>query len=120
MIEWLLYGVSIAIFLLCIALHELGHRKMAWRLGYKSEIRWEKKPGKLVPDIITVWDGEPNEEHEQKILIAGLMAGFVPIVFMIVLFDYFGILVLMNLILYFIVSRKDFARYFELVEIEED
>lgn len=121
MIEWILYVVAISIFLIQMILHELGHRKMAWHLGYDAEIKLKKKPGKIVPDIVTEWeDRVDNIEHERKILIAGLLAGAVPLFFMVLLFDYFGFLLIMNFILYFIVSRSDITRVLEIQEEEDE
>lgn len=121
MIEWLLYVIAVSVFLVQMVLHELGHRKMAWHLGYESEIKLEKQEGKFFPNIVTVWDDEvDNREHERKILLAGILAGFVPLFFLFILIEYFSVLIIMNCILYYIVSRSDISRYLEIVEEEEN
>lgn len=118
--SWLGYGTGILVVILSIAIHELGHRKMAWHLGYKSEIRIEKMPGKKIPNIVTTWWGKKNTaENERKILLAGLLAGLVPIVFFTVALDYVGVIpVLMVWTLYYFVSKDDIKQLQEVIENE--
>lgn len=118
---WLQYFVGVLAWLLAMLFHEFAHLRKAQRLGYDAHIRFEREPGRWFPDVVTVWDGEPDQEHEKQILMAGVFIGFVPILFVLLLLEWFGsLVVIMDLILYYIVSRSDIARLLEIVEVEED
>lgn len=112
----LLYGVLAV--LISIPIHEYAHYWMAQRLGYKPVIRFEKREGKLLPDLVTTWKGT-DEEHEFKILLAGVFFGAVPIFSLLLFVDSIGVLPLfMAFVMYIILVRKDAERMTELAEVE--
>lgn len=112
-------GFSLLVFGLSVAIHELGHRKRAWQLGYQSKIELERVPGKLLPNICTVWWGDKHSlEKEKDIILAGIIYGCFPLLVWLFFLDWVGLIpIITSIIMYFFVIRSDLKRIQEIDEV---
>jgi hypothetical protein len=74
-LEWLLrVFAAVATLALAVWVHELGHRKHAWRYDKGARIVWGW------PHWETVYDGRRmSTRQEQWVLLAGILYGLIPL-----------------------------------------
>lgn len=110
--------LALTMVIVSIPIHETFHYLKAHRLGYKPTMKWKRRKGRKIPDLVTEWEGD-DDDHEFKILFAGVFFGSLPVLALIPFLDKIGAIpVLMALIMYFILSRKDINRMVDLAEVE--
>ena len=102
-----------------IYVHELGHRRKAQSLGYKSKIVWEEK------NPTTIWYGKPNNREDNiKIIRHGVFIGACWLFACSLLIAYFDLLaIIISTIIYAVGCMHDVkaleALGVQLIETED-
>lgn len=104
--------IGLGVFCLSVWIHELAHRKRASMLGYPSHIMWESVKGRFWPDLVTVWEADScSRDDEVSIVLWGVVSGFVPIIFLVLLSGWVNLLIVVWVVFaYLWVCKSDFKR----------
>lgn len=110
--------VMVIVFAISVMVHEVGHYVVARLYGYPAGITTDKRPGRWFPDLVTVWYGMTPPDHEQAILGAGIMLGFLPVFATILWYDQFLVGAWL-FFAYFWVCMSDLKKMYHLKEVSE-